>query len=191
MRFPSITAHDLGLATPDKVFAAQSVQLVDASALIKTQVERFAFPTDIFDDLLILHPNKKVLRAAARHIELPPAPHIDRIGMDFLRIDMQVPRLTTAAAMTWGHLAQQNVVDLTDDQLDPYLLRKPIILNPSQLALCTSRGAILVRFERYGLGLGFLESTKNDTPNQGHVRSLYPRAFAHDLGQASALGNPL
>lgn len=191
MLLPSVTADALGLQTPDEIFAAQSVRLVDASSLIQPQIERYDFPEDLFDDLIILQPNTKVLRASARQVDLPAAPHIDRIGMDFLRIDMKAPRLTTAAAMTWGHLARQNFAEVTDKQLDLYLLRERILLNTQQIQNCTDRGPILIRYLGHCLGLGFLETTDTEHELCGSVRSLYPRAFAVDVAQASALGNPL
>lgn len=193
MHLPSISPDALGLQIPRDSLTAQGVRIVDASPLIQDQIERYHFPKDLFADLIFLQPNKKLLRAAARPLEIPQAPHIDRIGIDLLRIDMKAPRLTTAAAMTWGHLAQKNAIELQDDQLDPYLLRENIRLSSEQLHNCTGRGPILIRYHGHCLGLGFLESTRPEDSNHGHLRSLYPRAFARELqlAQVSALGNPL
>ena len=174
----------------DQTFSAQGLDLVDPESLLADLNSWHGFPENLFDDYYFVRANEKLIRIVAPPLELPLAPALDRVGLDFLRIDMVVPRLTTAAAMTFARYAVQNVVDTDREQCDRYLCRKSIVLTPQQLDRCTDRGTVLLRHYGHGLGLGFLQSTRPEDETFSTVRSLYPKAFAADLDGTSAFGNP-
>lgn len=184
------SASELGLALSDEVLEKQEIQLLDPLPLIDGLRRQFGFGDGLFEDLLFLRPSPKIVRAAARPFELPSFPTIDRVGIDFLHTDMATPRLTTAAAMTWAPRAEINVIDVDRSQCDAFLARRKIVVEAEELRLCTGRGFVLIRHLGYGLGVGFLESTRPDDDNFGALRSMYPKAFAADLNQTSAFGNP-
>jgi NOL1/NOP2/fmu family ribosome biogenesis protein len=184
------SAATLGLELDDHVLASHGIRVVDPAPVISHLVERFAFPADTFESLVILQASTKVLRVASPPLDLTAHPAIDRVGIDFLRIDMANPRMTTSAVMTWGSKARQNVVDTDVDQCTAFLRRRPIVLNQDQINRCTARGFVIIRHDGHGLGSGFLESTRHDDHNFGRVRSMYPSAYSADLEQTSPFGNP-
>lgn len=190
MELHYLRAADLDLAVDDPLLDAQNIRLVDPRPVIDHVQARFGFPPSLFDDLIIFQANTKLLRATAPPLQLTAAPSIDRLGVDFLRIDMANPRMTTSATMTWGRFATQNFVDTTVDQCTAYLRREQITLSAEQRQRCTGRGFVVVRHAWHGLGVGFLETTDADDERCGHMRSMYPRAYAVDLELTSPFGNP-
>lgn len=190
MKLTAISPTEIDLDVAPEILADQGIKLLDAAPILAHVGARFAFPDDLFDDFLFLRPSNKLIRIASRPLAIPRRPGIDRAGLDFLHTDMANPRMTTSAAMTWAQNARTNVVDTDRAQCEDYLRRAPLILNDAQLERCTGRGFVLIRHFGYGLGVGFLESTRPDDENIGHVRSLYPSAYAVDLEQSSPFGNP-
>ncbi len=185
-----VTADDLDLSLHSDLLETQNLTLVASDPLLAHVNARFGFPAGLFDELVFLQCSHKIIRAASRPLQLPLAPQIDRTGIDFLRIDMANPRMTTSAMMTWGRHATSNAVDTNQEQCLDYLRRLPIDLTPDQLRRCTGRGFVIVRHLGYPLGVGFLESTRHSDQNCGHLRSMYPSAFAADLEQTTPFGNP-
>ncbi len=163
---------------------------IDPTPYLGSLEERYGLSRALFDHLLFFDAGGKIIRACAPPMDLPEEVEFDRMGLDFLRIDMAVPRPTTAGAMTWAAHATRHVVDLEDEQCDAYLRRQPFTLTADQQAGCTSRGHLLIRYDGQGLGMGFLISTRQDDPNQWKVKSLFPKAFTTALANTSALGNP-
>lgn len=190
MNLTFLTPSQANLSLSEEVLLDQKLRLVDPTCFLADLLERHHFPEELFQDLIFLIFGEKIIRAVARPFEITSFPKLDRVGIDFLRIDMAVPRLTTSAAMTWGHHARRNFVDLTAEQCDAYLSREGIVLTEEQRLHCSSRGTLLIRYAGKCLGLGFLEILDPADPKDGQVRSLFPRAFALDLEQTSAFGNP-
>ncbi len=188
MNLSPIDPNRLGLDATN--IDAQGITLVNPEPIITHINARFRFPSDLFDDLAFFQVSHKIIRAASLPIQIPQKPTADRIGIDFLRIDMANPRMTTSAAMTWGRHATSNAIDTTSEQCELFLGRKPFELTTSQHHRCTGRGFVLIRYLGYALGVGFLESTRRDDENFGRVRSMYPRAYSTEVQQTSPLGNP-
>ena len=180
----------ISLSIDQDTLIAQGLRLLDPGPIERHVNARFDMAAGLFDDLLFLQASHKIIRAASRPLEIFDSPELDRVGIDFLRVDMANPRLTTSAAMTWAGEARRNVVDTTTGQCDDYLHRRGITLNHEQLQRCTGRGFVLIRHRGFGLGVGFLESTRSQDANVGQVRSMYPRAYCVDLNDTSAFGNP-
>lgn len=178
------------LIQPDPT-TSQGLRLLDPASIVELLTARHGFAPEIFEGLVFFISGSKIIRTASLDSLPPPAiPSIDRLGIDFLRIDMAVPRLTTTSAMLLGHAATRNVVDLDRPECEQYLNRIHLPLSPDALTLCTSRGYVIIRFQGHGLGLGFLESNEPDESNYGHLRSHFPSAYAADLKHTSPFGNP-
>lgn len=188
MNLSAIDPASLGLRS--ECLDDQGVTLVDASPIVDHIQDRYQFPAGLFDDLAFFQASHKIVRAATVPLQLPRSPQADRIGIDFLRIDMANPRMTTAAAMTWARHATSNAVDTTPEQCERYVSRRPFGLQDAQHRQCTGRGFVFIRHLGHGLGVGFLESTRPDDENFGRVRSMFPRAFSDELHQTSPFGNP-
>lgn len=177
---------DLSADCPDR----QDVTLLQPEPIVDYVDECHDFVDGLFEDFVFLKVSRKHVRIASRPLAIPPAPSVDRIGLEFLRIDMARPRLTTVAAMTWATAARRNAIDLQRRQCRDYLDRQPIRLTDRQLDQCTGRTHLLVRHRDHGLGVGFLESTRPDDDHYRRMRSMYPRVFASELCEAPPLGNP-
>lgn len=190
MELISVDPKRLGLTPIAEALDSQGLVVVDPDPICSHVNHRFQFPTGLFDTLIFFRASRKVVRAASPPMDIPPSPPIDRVGIDFLRIDMSNPRMTTSAAMTWGARATINFVETSRRQCTDYLRRRAIVLDSEQLSLCTGRGFVLVRHEGHCLGVGFLESTRPSDSNYARMRSMYPRAYSVDLSQTSPFGNP-
>lgn len=190
MDFVATEPADLDLDVSAETLTNQGLSLIEPATVIAYVSARFEFPDGLFDELVFFQGSKHMVRAASRPLDLPPAPDLDRVGMDFLRIDMATPRLTTSASMTWSRHANINAIDTTPEQCCAFVRRRPIVLDDEQLRNCTGRGFVLIRHRGHGLGVGFLESTRPDDKQLGRIRSMYPRAYSADVKNTSPFGNP-
>lgn len=188
MNLPPIDPSTVGLCA--QALRAQDLTVVDPEPIVEHVDARFDFPDRQFDDLGFFQASHKIVRAASLPLELPMKPAADRVGIDFLRIDMANPRMTTTASMTWAKFASRNVVDTTRRQCAQFVDRTDFRLQPQQLQVCTGRGFVLIRHRGHGLGIGFLESTRRADDNFASVRSMYPGAFSDELQSTSPFGNP-
>lgn len=183
-------AGQLDVDTTDRACSHHQITLLEPEPIVDYVHQLYGFDRRIFGDFVFLRASRKHIRLASRPLALPRRPQIDRVGLEFLRIDMATPRMTTVAAMTWAADANRNVVDTSRDQCLDYLRRDPLWLDDEQLARCTARGFVLIRHASHGLGVGFLESTRPGDDDCGRVRSMYPRAFCRELEQTTPFGNP-
>lgn len=190
MKLVAIDPGAAGLSLSESTLESHGIAVVDPTPIVEYVRDRHDFPEGTFEQMVFLQSSRTVVRAASRPLGLPSAPAIDRAGIEFLRVDMATPRLTTAASMTWAGDARRNVVDLGREQCLDYLRRNPNTLDSRQRQQCSGRGFILVRHRGWGLGVGFLESTRPDDDNFGRLQSMYPSAFAADVELASPFANP-
>lgn len=186
----SIDPSTIGLSTPVEILDAQQIELLDPAPIVDYVCDLHGFRPSLFDDLVFLQSSRKLIRAARRPVAIPARPAVDRVGIEFLRVDMATPRITTAASMTWAGEATKNVVELSRSQSLFFLRRKSVQLDGRQLPSCSGRGFVLVRHQGWGIGVGFLESTRPDDDTFGQMRSMYPSAFAADVADVSPFGNP-
>jgi NOL1/NOP2/fmu family ribosome biogenesis protein len=105
--------------------------------------------------------------------------------MPFMRLNMQFPKLTTAATLAFGHLAKRNVIEVTEEQLDAYLSRRPFFPTPGQLTEDASTGYVVLTFEGITVGLGLFYTATDE--RGGKVESLYPKSQANRADR-SAVG---
>ncbi len=189
MDFPATTCEELGLATDGDVFEAQQIVVLKPQPILDYVHRLYGLDPSLFSNLLFCRQGTKQIRCLQRPTALFPSPDLDRVGLDFLRIDMVTPRLSTPAALTWGSEATTNAIDLDRSLCKAYLRRQPLELDASDLQHCTGRGFMIVRHRGHGLGLGFLESSDPGDQRFGHLRSLYPKAYAQEVQSISPFGN--
>lgn len=147
--------------------------------------ERFGITPDAFAGAKLYRQNRKVLSIAADPHELPRSPKVLSSGMPFMRLNMQFPKLTTAATLAFGHLARRNKIEVTEEQLDAYLSRRPFFPEPGQLTEDASTGYVVLTFEGITVGLGLFYAATDE--RGGKVESLYPKAQANRADR-SAVG---
>lgn len=148
--------------------------------------ERFGITADALERIgaKVYRQNRKVLSIVGEPHEPSLAPPVLSSGMPFMRLNMKFPKLTTAATLTLGHMATRNVIELTEEQLDAYLSRRPFFPDVGQLAEDASTGYVVLSFEGITVGLGLFYTATDERP--GKVESLYPKAQANRADRAAA-----
>lgn len=162
------------LDKPAHAGLAEHVEIVDRQPWLSLVSERFGIPEQSFDDYLVVRPNRRSLHLVPRDHQPPTRPAPQIIGMSFLRTRMRFPKLTTAAAMTFGPLASQNYVQADRAQADAFLSRQSFVIDAAQADACTGIGYVLVRVDEIVLGVAFF---RPDDDGGGEVQSFFPKAW--------------
>ncbi|MCA9973114.1 MAG: methyltransferase domain-containing protein, partial [Anaerolineales bacterium] len=134
-------------------------------------LERFGFETAVFAPYLLFRWSRKRLYLLPRSHAAAAVPPPDALGMHFMNVDGKYPKLTTAAAMRFGHLAARNWIDLTPPQAAAFFARQDFSLPAAQAAGCSGTGYVLLRYRGYILGVGVYRA------RQGLLESLYPKGW--------------
>ena len=153
---------------------SEHVDIVDRQHWLSIVERRFGIPADTFEEYELIRPNTHSLHLVADDHLPPERPAPQVIGMSFMRTRMKFPKLTTAAAMTFGHLATRNVIAADRRQADAFLRRERFDVRPEQLAACNGRGYVLVSVEDAVLGVGLLRPREAKQPE---VSSFVPKAW--------------
>lgn len=149
-------------------------RVVNAGPWLEFLHERFGFPEGLFDDYLFLRMSRKGLHIVSRDHRPPRRPRPDAVGTLFVHTTGRTPKITTAGALAFGHLATQNVIPLRRDQLERYLAREDITLHPEQVEACTGPGFVIVTHAGVVVGTGLYRPA----PAHKHVlESLFPRGW--------------
>ncbi|MCB8988633.1 MAG: methyltransferase domain-containing protein [Ardenticatenaceae bacterium] len=134
--------------------------------------DHFGIDPAALADFAIFREGRRGVYIANRDQRPTVRPKPDAVGMLFMHTDGKYPKLTTGAAMQFGHLAQQNVLDLSHEQVQAYLARREFEATAGQTAVCSGTGYVLVRHQGFPLGIGVYRA------NRGTVESLYPKGWA-------------
>ena len=151
------------------------LDVVDPEPWFAGLEERFGIQPAAFDGYVLHRPNNKTLWIVAADHEPPPRPPNAGVGLGFLHTAMAVPKLTTQAAMAFGHHATRNVVTLDEAGADRYLRRDDVTLEAGELVDGDGDGYVLLRCRGLTLGVGFLRVGESGT---GRIRSLFPKAWS-------------
>ena len=147
--------------------------VVDPSPWLRVLEERFGIPPEAFADYTFLRTGKQGIRIVSRDHRPPLRPAPDAVGMLFMHTKGRFPKWTTAAVLTFGHLATRNVVEVTRRQLEAYLRREDISLGREQAAACSGRGYVVLRHQGVTVGLGLFHPDNGG----GTVASLFPKGW--------------
>lgn len=161
---------------------SEHVELVEREPWLNIIEQRFGIPADTFEEYALVRPNTHSLHLVAADHLPPERPAPQVIGMSFMRTRMKHPKLTTAAAMSFGHLAGRNTVAADRRQADAFLHRQPFEAQPEQLEECTGPGYVLVRIEDAVLGVGLL---RPDAAKKPEVSSYVPKAWTLPEGESA------
>lgn len=162
----------------DYSMLADVVEVVDPVPYWTQLKTRFGIPPSTFDGYTLVRPQSRKLHLVPKDHRPPQRPTPDTVGLPFLRVQMAVPKLTTAAAMQFGQHATRNVIDATAGQTEAYLARDAFAPSPDQLVPCTARGYVVVRYSGGGIGIGFLEDDPATAPA---VRSMFPKGWTRGV----------
>ena len=154
------------------------INVIDPAPYWALLEERFGIPPETFEGYALVQRGKKKLYLVSRDHRPPVRPEPETIGLPFLRVQMAVPKLTTAAAMQFGAQATRNVIAATADQAQAYLDRETITPTADQLAHCTSRGYVIMQHDGWSLGVGFLDDDPVAAPS---IQSMFPKGWARSV----------
>ena len=157
---------------PDFQTHAGSTQqrMDDAARMFKILKRRFGIEKVAFDGLQLFKKSRRDIYAVA--VDHQP-PQMDKCitGLPLFHMHFKYPKPTTSCATAFGCKADRNLIDVSSDQLQAYLARKPFTLNKDQDRSCSSSGYVLVRYQNAVLGIGLYEQ------NQNFVASLFPKSM--------------
>lgn len=164
--------HPPAIEQPAFQTASGSTQqrLEDAKRMFDILSTRFGIERSAFDDLQLLKKSRRDIYAVAAD-HRPPLMAKCITGLPLFHMHFKYPKLTTACATAFGHMANRNVIDTSTGQLQDYLSRNTFALNKEQTQACGSSGYVLVRHQKSVLGVGFYEQ------NQNVVISLFPKSM--------------
>lgn len=147
---------------------------IDPGDVLPPLEARFGFPRAAFEECVFFRPNDKYISVVARAHRPPAKPSPEMTGMYFLKTALRHPKLSTQAAMHFGHAATRNVVSLDGEKLRAYLDRREVRLTATEAARCEAFGYVLVRHgeQTYGVGLFRPEGAG------GRMESLFPKTWA-------------
>jgi 16S rRNA C967 or C1407 C5-methylase (RsmB/RsmF family)/NOL1/NOP2/fmu family ribosome biogenesis protein len=131
----------------------------------------FGISRSNFSGFNFFRENKKTISVVSQKLEILPQSH--SAGLPFVHVNMQYPKLTTAAAMLWGNTACRHVCNVTRQQLQHYLSGKTIYVRPHDIEGFTRDGYIIIKYNSVVIGLGLCKSCMDEV----QIRSLFPKAW--------------
>ncbi|MCA9961480.1 MAG: NOL1/NOP2/sun family putative RNA methylase [Anaerolineales bacterium] len=136
--------------------------------------ERYGFTPAQFSSYHLFRWSRKRLYLVQQHHLPPNKLNADTIGLHFMNVDGKYPKLTTAAAMIFGHLATRNTIDLEPEQVANYVARHDFKISATQASHCTGTGYIILRYQGFTMGVGVYRA------HAGLVESLYPKGWIRE-----------
>ncbi len=173
--------------TPDDDRYAPIEHLDDADEWLALLEQRFGIDPEVFADYVVFRANTHTLGIVTRDHQPPRTPPVASMGLPFMHTNMRFPKLTTGAALTFGHHATHNRVAIDADQLDRYLSRRDIRPTAAQREMMDGTGYVMIEHDGVILGLG-LYLPGVDTTDAPRLKSLYPKSLANNDSR-SALGD--
>jgi 16S rRNA (cytosine1407-C5)-methyltransferase len=155
---------------------------VDPEPWLAPVIERFGLPEKPFRRTRLVRGGRGVLSLVPDDLRPPAEPAASAVGLSFLHTAMRNPKLTTAAAMTFGARATRNAVELDRPALDRYLAREDQELPAGALIGVSPPGYALMRHTVEGsiacFGVGWLRPGGPEGSAGGAtLRSLYPKRW--------------
>ena len=129
----------------------------------------FGIPESVMNGYQFIRRGKKTIYVAGQAVALSEKAYYQ--GMPFMRIQTKYPKLTSVAALKFGHHATKQIVHLNESQLGSYLTRQPIELVQNQLQCCSARSFVIVFYKDSCLGVGFLGEVNK-------MASLSPKSWS-------------
>ncbi len=161
-----------------EVHAFETVDGAERERWLGPVAERFGFPEEAFAGLRLVRQGAKTLALVTGDLAgalAPPArPEPQAAGLPFLHAAMRRPKMTTAAAMTFGAAARRNVVDLDRARAEAYVARRDVELGPDEAGAMTGDGYAVARWEGVALGVGWFRGAPW---GGGSLRSLFPKRW--------------
>lgn len=144
----------------------------DPAPALRLLKNRFGIPPSAFDGLSLFRKNDNYVSITTDEIR-----SLNRStpeGLSFIKTNLTHHKLTTQAAMCFGHAADKNFVSLEAHQVRPYLHRQRFYASMSQVRRCTGFGYVIIRFGAHSLGMGMYRPVVGGA----WIDSLFPKNWA-------------
>ena len=172
-----------GAAAPSEGGSLAALDSVDPGPHLDPVIDRFGFPSDLFDGIRLVRGGRGVLSLVPDDLRPPAHPEPSAVGLSFLHTAMRNPKLTTAAAMAFGARAARNALDLDEAALRRYTAREDQAIDARALSEGVGSGYMLARHAVAGaerrpacFGVGWLRSGAS-AEEPSTLRSLYPKRW--------------
>lgn len=140
---------------------------VDAAPHLDYLEDRFGIQHSMFDACGFFRANTKSVSIINRDHQSAASPYF--AGLPFMHTNMSYPKLSTAAALTFGKYATRNVVQLSRFFADEYLMGKTLFDAVENLY----EGYVFVKYEDITLGMGVFFQHESVT----ELRCSFPKAW--------------
>jgi len=132
-----------------------TLDVIDPAPYLDVLEERFGMPRAAFDDYLVFRSSTKRLSIVRRDVVLPERPAPRTVGMPFYKTKSKYPRLTTSAALKFGHLARRNTIELSREETMELIQEGEIRLSPEKASGPEGTGYVLPFYEGHVLTIAF------------------------------------
>lgn len=173
---PSLGLPDDSAGTADAVGGTSLAS--DDLAWLPALGEHYGLPERLWQTVRAHRQTRRGLHLHAADHRPPAAPKTEGRGLFFYRTNIRPPKLTTAGALAFGHLADRQVVELDAEQRDAYLRRASVTPRAPQCAHCRP-GQVIVRYLGHSLGVALLTRS-------GTLESLFPSRWSGCAGGGGA-----
>lgn len=139
----------------------------EAAAHLNYLEDHFGIPRLAFEPFRFFRANTKSISIIDREHQTQVNPYF--AGLPFIHTNMNYPKLSTAAALTFGKHATRNVVHLSHFHAEEYLMGKTLFDAVKNL----NEGYVFVKEEEITLGMGVFFQHQGTT----ELRSSFPKAW--------------
>jgi NOL1/NOP2/fmu family ribosome biogenesis protein len=146
----------------------------DVSPWLSLVIDRFGIPPDVFAGFAFERPSSKYITVRSRTARQFAEVQLLDSGFVFMKTSATHTKLSTEAAMAFGHAGTRNVVDVSRRVAEAFVRREAFVVTGDETARCTGAGHVLVRHDGIGLGIGYFVPTADG----GEVRSLFPKVWS-------------
>ena len=143
---------------------------------LKVLTDRYGFTAEDFRDYRIFRLNRRRVGIMAGDHQARAGGRLESAGMEFLGVKSSYPKLTTAAARVFGHLARRHVVGLDAVQMLAYLRGQTQMVAVAACRNLQSPGHVLVHQQGVYAGVGLLRFAPGDAMVE--LISQYPARWA-------------
>jgi NOL1/NOP2/fmu family ribosome biogenesis protein len=158
-----------------KVRLGPSCRLVDPAPYLSILEERFGMhPAWFTERYHFFAGGRKYIYSLRRGHSIPRGPEILFSGIKFMRVAMEIPKLTTEAAVAFGFLATRNWIRLDAPDAGRYFAREEITLETSVAETCTGSGYVLICVGPVTVGTGYLFAEEG----AHRLRSWFPKRWS-------------
>jgi len=141
---------------------------------------RFGIPRGALGPVRTFRGKRHIYYVSSEDLLPPAAPEPDAAGVAFLRVNLEYPRLTTAAALHLGHLADRNTLELPLGLLERYFRRETIPIDAQRGSGLDGRGYVIVTHRDVPCGLGFFRPS-DQGDGSGDLESYFPKGWGWGL----------